>query len=117
MNIRLRTLRQFLAPLIVAASWLDEERLLAQATDGNLVGTVTDPSGAVVPGAALEVANTATNVKLFTTTGAEGQYRLNNLPPGTYTLTAWHERYGSKTAQVTVAEGKPAEVSFAYDAK
>jgi len=97
MNIRLRTLRQFLAPLIVAASWLDEERLLAQATDGNLVGTVTDPSGAVVPGAALEVANTATNVKLFTTTGAEGQYRLNNLPPGTYDLKVTHAGFSAAT--------------------
>ncbi len=53
----------------------------------------------------------------FAVTGNDGWFRIGNLPPGTYTLTAWHERYGTKTAQVTVAEGKPAEVSFAYDAK
>jgi plastocyanin len=53
----------------------------------------------------------------FSVTGNDGWFRIGNLPPGTYTLTAWHERYGTKTAQVTVAEGKPAEVSFAYDAK
>ncbi len=53
----------------------------------------------------------------FAVTGNDGWFRIGSLPPGTYTLTAWHERYGTKTAQVTVAEGKPAEVSFAYDAK
>jgi hypothetical protein len=53
----------------------------------------------------------------FAVTGNDGWFRIGNLPPGTYTLTAWHERYGTKTAQVTVAEGKPAEVSFAYDGK
>lgn len=53
----------------------------------------------------------------FAVTGNDGWFRIGNLPAGSYTLTAWHERYGTKTAQVTVAEGKPAEVSFAYDAK
>ena len=57
------------------------------------------------------------NNPFFAVTGNDGWFRIGNLPPGTYTLTAWHERYGTKTAQVTVAEGKPAEVSFAYDAK
>ncbi len=57
------------------------------------------------------------NNPFFAVTGNDGWFRIANLPPGTYTLTAWHERYGTKTAQVTVAEGKPAEVSFAYDAK
>jgi plastocyanin len=57
------------------------------------------------------------NNPFFAVTGNDGWFRIGNLPPGSYTLTAWHERYGTKTAQVTVAEGKPAEVSFAYDAK
>jgi hypothetical protein len=34
------------------------------------------------------------------------------VPPGTYTLEAWHETLGTKTAQVTVKEGQEAEVSF-----
>jgi plastocyanin len=57
------------------------------------------------------------NNPFFAVTGNDGWFRIGNLPPGKYTLTAWHERYGTQTAQVTVAEGKPAEVSFAYDAK
>jgi hypothetical protein len=53
----------------------------------------------------------------FAVTGPDGKFKIAGLPPGKYTLTAWQERYGTKTAPVTVAENKPAEVSFAYDAK
>jgi len=57
-----------------------------QATDGNLVGTVIDPAGAVVPGANVETTNTATGVKAITATNSTGQYRFNNLPAGTYEI-------------------------------
>jgi plastocyanin len=53
----------------------------------------------------------------FAVTGPDGRFKIGGLPPGKYTLTAWQERYGAKTAEVTVAEDKPTEVSFAYDAK
>jgi hypothetical protein len=53
----------------------------------------------------------------FAVTGPDGHFNIGGLPPGKYTLTAWQERYGAKTASVTVAEDKPTEVSFAYDAK
>src|SRR5437879_8289981 len=36
-----------------------------------------------------------------------GSYTISNVPPGTYSLTAWQETYGSQTQKVTVAEGKP----------
>jgi plastocyanin len=45
-----------------------------------------------------------------------GSFSLN-LPPGSYTLTAWQETYGTQTQQVTVAAGKPANVSFTFKAK
>ncbi|MGO9166385.1 MAG: carboxypeptidase regulatory-like domain-containing protein, partial [Candidatus Sulfotelmatobacter sp.] len=46
-----------------------------------------------------------------------GSFKLDNVPPGTYTLTAWQEAYGTQTQTVTVAAGKPATVSFTYKAK
>ena len=46
-----------------------------------------------------------------------GAFKLDNLPPGNYTLTAWHETYGTQTQTVTVAAGKPATVSFTFKAK
>ena len=45
-----------------------------------------------------------------------GSFKLE-LSPGTYTLTAWHETYGTQTQNVTVAAGKPAAVSFTFKAK
>lgn len=47
-------------------------------------------------------------------TGTDGSFHLRGLPPGTYTLEAWHERYGAKTATVTVEPSKTAEVSFEF---
>src|ERR1051326_717763 len=58
--------------------------VLAQTIDGNLVGTVVDASGAVVPDAMVEVTNTATGIKTTGKTGPDGLYRFNNLPVGTY---------------------------------
>ena len=57
----------------------------AQTTSA-IFGTVTDVSGAVVPSAALTITNTATGVKYTTTTGAQGTYRVEQLPPGSYTM-------------------------------
>lgn len=54
---------------------------------GSLHGTVTDPQGAVVPGATATLLNTATNQKLVSTTDDNGIYRFNALPPSTYQIT------------------------------
>jgi plastocyanin len=48
--------------------------------------------------------------------GADGTFSLDRLPPGTYTLEAWHERYGATTQTVEVTTGGTAEVTFAFDA-
>ncbi len=61
---------------------------LPQAMDGNLVGAVLDPSGALVPDAEVQAQNAATGTKSQAVrTDSEGQFRLNNLLPGRYSLT------------------------------
>jgi hypothetical protein len=55
-----------------------------QVTDGNLVGTVYDASGKVVPDAAIGAVNTATGVKAETKSDQNGAYHFNNLPVGSY---------------------------------
>ncbi len=57
---------------------------LAQAVSGNLIGLVTDSSGAVVPGATVSAVNASTNVTYGGKTNDNGQYRISNLPPGNY---------------------------------
>ena len=51
----------------------------------------------------------------FGVSGADGSFTLKGLPPGTYTIEAWHEKYGAQTATVTVAgsETKTADFNFA----
>ena len=53
----------------------------------------------------------------FAVTGDDGSFTLANVPAGAYTVEAWHEKYGSKTVQVTVAAGQPAAAAFAYAAQ
>lgn len=46
--------------------------------------------------------------------GADGSFTITGVPPGTYTLSAWHERFGEKTAQVTVPAGGAGAVELAF---
>jgi hypothetical protein len=50
----------------------------------------------------------------FAVTAADGTYTIKNLPAGTYTIEAWHEKLGTQTQQVTVGaqESKPAAFTF-----
>lgn len=50
----------------------------------------------------------------FGTTGQDGRVALDNLPPGTYTIEAWHERLGVKTQQITVGAKESKDVSFTF---
>jgi hypothetical protein len=52
----------------------------------------------------------------FAVSGADGSFTIGNVPPGTYTLEAWHEKYGVQTAQVTVDPNGTATVAFDYNA-
>jgi len=58
----------------------------AQVLYGSVTGTVTDQTGAVVPGAQLTITNDATGFKRQATTDDTGRYRTLDLPQGTYTI-------------------------------
>ena len=62
--------------------------VLAQTGDGNLRGYVKDESGAVMPGVSVTATSPELLAPVTTVTDGAGLYRLNNLPPGTYVITA-----------------------------
>src|SRR5579863_10619002 len=53
----------------------------------------------------------------YATTDDKGNYTIENVPPGNYTVTAWQEDYGTQTQKVTVAAGKPGTADFTFKAK
>jgi plastocyanin len=53
----------------------------------------------------------------FGTTDDTGSYTISGVPPGTYTVTAWQETYGTQDQKVTVAAGKAATADFTFKAK
>ncbi|HUI42340.1 MAG TPA: TonB-dependent receptor, partial [Terriglobia bacterium] len=83
MNSRWR----FISVLLLGSLGFAVSGAVAQINRGNLNGTVTDPSGALVPHSLVEVVAPDTGFKRQTTTGSKGFYSINSLPTGTYDLT------------------------------
>lgn len=53
----------------------------------------------------------------YATTDGNGNYTINDVPPGNYTVTAWQETYDVQSQKVTVAAGQSAKADFTYKAK
>jgi hypothetical protein len=53
----------------------------------------------------------------YAVTAESGAFVLNNLPPGKYTITAWHETYGTQTQEITLSADENAPVNFVFKAK
>ena len=81
-RIALRTV-SLLAILALFSLWS-----FGQQISGDLVGTVKDASGALVPGATVEVTNLGTGFKTSQTTNTAGEYHFVNLPAGHYSIQA-----------------------------
>lgn len=62
--------------------------LRGQTLDTSILGTATDSSGAVLPGATITVLSPATGIKKTAVTGTSGEYAVTYLTPGTYDVTS-----------------------------
>ncbi|MPY89031.1 MAG: hypothetical protein GEU99_14020 [Luteitalea sp.] len=76
----------------------------------DLVGRVTDPSGAVLPGVTVSVRNLGTNDVRTTTTNVSGDFAFSLLPIGRYTVTIELAGFKTQTANVTLATGDRARL-------
>ena len=70
----------------------------AQVLYGSLVGTVSDGTGAVVPGASVSAVNTATGLELTSSTGADGLFRIVNVQVGAYDVTITSDGFRAHTS-------------------
>ncbi|MDE3181582.1 MAG: carboxypeptidase regulatory-like domain-containing protein, partial [Acidobacteriota bacterium] len=81
-------------PVMIAVMWLSPAAF-GQAINGGVLGTITDSSGAIVPGAKVTITNTSTNVAQMTTTNSSGYYSFPDLPPGAYKVTVAKEGFAT----------------------
>ncbi|MGH9438079.1 MAG: carboxypeptidase regulatory-like domain-containing protein, partial [Terriglobia bacterium] len=106
-----RAIRYILLLLVCLAVPL---MLPAQNATSTIFGTVTDPTGALVPNAQITAHNVATGVAYPTTTNGRGSYRITQLPPGSYTLEVKHSGFAAKqTRPFTLVVGESSQQNVA----
>lgn len=109
------TLKALLAMLVTALLLATVAQ--AQVDTGSIVGTITDPSGAVVNGAKVTLTNVGTGIELSTTTGSDGVFKFSPVRIGTYKVDAAFQ--GFKTisqSDVKVDVGSSVLVNFTMTA-
>ncbi len=99
-----------LGVLVLFASVLMCMSAMAQTTasTGTIVGTVTDPTGAVIGGAKVSIRNTATNQEIPLTSNSAGSYNSGALEPGTYKVQVTAKGFSGVAETVVVQVGNTA---------
>src|SRR5436309_2137876 len=105
MVMRFRTVFLLLAFLLASLVTAAPSTVFAQTETGRITGTVTDPSGSVVPGATMTLTSTTTGAVRTTTSDAVGRYVIANVPAGTYTLKFELSGFAPQTSNVLVHVG------------
>lgn len=102
--------RGFSLSLLVALATASGARAQTQITAGTIQGTVTDPQGAVVVGASVEIKNLETNSVRTLTTDEDGRFVALQLPPGNYTVSVSKQGFATLVQQsfpLTVGQTVP----------
>jgi len=89
--------------LLGGLCWFANSAQAQTATTGQIIGTVRDPSGAVVPGAKLTLTSSA-GTQRQTTSDASGHYGFSLLPPGNYRVDAEKSGFGTTTIENAVVK-------------
>jgi len=91
--------------LLCALLILGAMNVFPQAETGQILGTVTDPSGAAIPGAKVTVKSVATGAERSQTTSGVGTFTFPNLLPDTYEVTVEAPGFATLRQQTTVTVG------------
>ena len=81
-------------------------------TTGSISGTITDPSGSVIPGAALTVTNYSQGIRTKTISDAKGVFTFPSLPVGQYTLLAETQGFRPQRRSLTIDVDSVVKVDF-----
>ena len=84
-------MRKAICQVLISALLLTGALWPQNRSTAEIIGTVTDPSGAVVPNAAVKVANTKTGTRTQVTTNNSGVFDVPLLDPGSYTVEFQHD--------------------------
>jgi len=90
----MKIMNRFVLPLVVLALLLGgRDAAIAQSATGQITGTLSDATGAVVPGAAVSIMNQETGLSREVTANESGDYTLPLLPVGLYSVTTQAEGF------------------------
>lgn len=106
--------RLWLSAFVVSILLVCSGALLAQSPTGRLHGQVTDPTGAVIPGARITVKNPSGLVVSATSDGV-GAYDVKNLEPGKYTVSVTAKGFAPATQEVEIAAGQDRKSDIAME--
>src|SRR5262252_1125198 len=98
--------------LALLVTWQAIPAAAQSLTSGDAAGTITDPSGAVVPDATVTLKSNDTGATQTRTTNAQGAYRFSLLAPGTYTVSVTASGFQATQKQVTVTVGQAANANL-----
>lgn len=101
-------------PFVVALGLLTTiAEAQTRAAAGDLGGTVSDASGAVVPGSTVTATNLATGLTRTAVSQSDGRYQMLALPPGEYAVAAAHAGFATAKRTVALALGESRQIDFA----
>src|SRR5215813_12846114 len=101
---------------MMALSSMVTVSMVAQKTTAELVGTVTDTTGAVVPGAKISVSNESTGIRRDSVSNELGYYTIALLPPGEYRIAVGKEGFRPVTRTgVALQVDQVARIDFAME--
>jgi Carboxypeptidase regulatory-like domain len=115
MGLRPRSRGHFVAVAVMLGLGFLPNRMSAQgSTNATVLGTVSDPAGAVVPNASVRVRNVATGQAQQTATDAQGRFTIADLPIGNYEAQASAQGFQTTVRRgITLTVGAQAVVDFA----
>src|SRR5271163_1895932 len=110
--VRYAMLRRLSRRLLLLLLLAPLEVVSAQNPRGTLRGAVEDPSGARVPGAGLAIQSQQSGGERTALSDSRGEFRVEDLPPGKYRLTATAPGFASASADVTVVVSEVRDISI-----